>query len=50
MKLQGVCGGLLAIQRRLVDDERFRTVFAVAVSPRQVRLVGVVGGVKPRQL
>ena len=34
VKLQGVRRGLLAIQRRLIDDERFRALFALGVSPR----------------
>ena len=50
LKLEDVRGGLLAIQRRLIDDERSRTIVAVGVSPRQIRLTGVSGGVKPSQL
>jgi hypothetical protein len=49
MALQGVCGRLFAIQRRLIDHERFRASSALGVSPRQVGLVGVIGRIKPSE-
>jgi hypothetical protein len=43
-------GGLLAVERRMVDEEPRELLRLIGVPPRQIGLTDVTGVVQPRQL